>query len=525
MMRARPLIFLAGFLLAVVGGYLVARSAVPKAKPKLVVEEKPRKLRRPQEVLEPDPQFRKGERPLFQSDREAQDAGALVGQRTLVFKNRAALEAFLARAGNKVRIMGRIDGLFVLRIGFLNYSELTDLLDGNEQIGLIFPAVFPESETVGAQAGAVPMGSSLLDWLGITGDHSAWGKGMRIAVLDTGVNAHSAFGGQLIQLGAAGDLNGHGTAVTSMILGNTSLLPGVAPGSTVISIQIADAGGYSDSFKIAQGIMAAIEAGAMIINISLGSQGNDPVLQNVVAMAIQAGVLIVAPTGNAGGNQILKPAGYEGVIAVGAVDKAGQVLAFSNAGNGIDLAAPGYGLNAAWTDDGAVSVSGTSFSGPIVAGLIAGVAEQMGVSVQKARELVLNNLNEAGPPGYDTQYGYGVPNMERILSSSTPGIHDAAVASYWVDPGNPGMMQVTIQNQGTEPLINTAVSVTGPGGTSRFNATSLSVGAIQTFSVPIGGNSNSTVRFEASATVSGGQGDARPANNHRVEIYTLPQGK
>jgi len=524
-MRWRPLIFVAGFLLAAGAGYFIARSAVPEKQEDATAQTgRSSRARLPHEVLEPDPKFRKGDRPVFQTDREAQEAGALVGQRTLVFANRAALEAFLARAGSRVNVMGRLDSLFALRVGFLNYDDLASLLDGSEEIGMIFSAVFPESETVAAQPGAVPMGNALLEWLGIDGDHSAWGKGVRVAVLDTGVNQHPAFGGQVVSVGISGDVNGHGTAVASMILGNTSLLPGVAPGSTVISIQVADENGYSDSFKIAQGILAAMDAGAKIINISLGSTGDSAILRNVVALAVEAGVLIVAPTGNGGAGYVLKPAGYEGVIGVGAVDKAGQVLAFSNTGKGIDLVAPGYGLNAAWTGDSAVAVSGTSFSGPIVAGLIAGVMEQMGVTNVEAWEIIQQNLNETGPPGYDEISGNGAPSATRALSSRTKGIYDVAVASYSVDKNRPNEMQVTIQNQGTEPLINTAVTVTGPAGTSQYNSTSLAVGGIQTFSVPMGRQSGSA-SFRATATISGGQADARPGNNSRGEIHTLSTGK
>ncbi|RYD29822.1 MAG: hypothetical protein EOP87_17660 [Verrucomicrobiaceae bacterium] len=524
-MRWRPLIFVAGFLLAAVGGYLVARSAAPAEKDMEVAEKrKSARARLPHEMINPDPEFRKGTRPAFEADREAQEAGALVGQRTLVFANRAAMEEFLARAGGKVNVMGRLDRLFALRIGFLNYGDFASLLDGSEQIGLNFSATFPESETVSAQPGAVPMGNGLLEWLGITGDHSSWGQGVRIAVLDTGVSAHSAFGGQLIPIGAAGDPNGHGTAVTSMILGNTPLLPGVAPGSTVLAFQVADENGYSDSFRIAEGILAAMDAGAIIINISLGSTGDSALLRSVVAMAREAGVLIVAPTGNSGTNQVLMPAAYDGVIGVGAVDKAGQVLAFSNTGRGIDLVAPGYGLNAAWTGDGAAAVSGTSFSGPIVAGMIAGVMQQMGVSNVQAWDIILRNLDETGQPGYDEIAGNGTPNVPRALSSGTVGIHDAAFASYWVDPARPDQMQVTIQNRGTEPLVNTTVTVKGPAGTRYFNATTLKVGAIQTFSVPMGRSNGGSANFETSVTISGGKQDARPGNNIRVETHTPSTG-
>jgi len=511
-----------GFLIAVLIGYWVARSAVPEKETEKVTKAA-EVFKAPHETPDPEPWFRRGERAaVFKTDTEAQEAGALVGQRGLIFKDRAALEAFLKRAGNKVIIMGRLEALNILRVGFLNYQDLADLLDGSEQLAMIFPANVPENEYVAAQPGAVPMGSNLLDWLGITGDNSSWGTGVTIAVLDTGVSQHSAFGGKVSALGASGDVNGHGTAVASMILGNTDLLPGVAPGANVLSIQIGDSAGYSDSFKMAEGILAAIEAGANPINISFGSTGDSAVLRAAIQKAVEAGVVIVAPTGNSGLNQVFYPAANNGVIAVGAVDRNGATLAFSNYGDTVAVAAPGYGLNSAWVDDGAVSVSGTSFSSPIVAGLIAATMSQSGgaLTANQAWQQVINNLNEAGAPGVDPYVGGGLPDMSRVLAANTKGIYDAAVASQWVSTveGNT-QLQVTVQNRGTETLVNTNLQVNSPAGTNYFNATTLAPGAIQTFTVPLS-NPSETMRLESSVTISNGQTDTKPANNSRVETYS-----
>jgi len=521
-MRFRWMLLVAGFLVAMVAGFWIARSAVPEKEAGKIARVA-ETFKAPHETPDPEPWFKRGERAaVFKTDNEAQEAGALVGQRGLVFKDRASLEAFLKRAGNKVIIMGRLEALNILRVGFLNYQDLADLLDGSEQLAMIFPANVPENEYVAAQPGAVAMGNSLLNWLGITGDNSSWGAGVTIAVLDTGVSPHSAFGGKISVLGAAGDVNGHGTAVASMILGNTDLLPGVAPGSSILSIQVADAAGYSDSFKIAEGILAAVDAGVDIINISMGSSGDSAVLRAAIQKAIEAGVMIVAPTGNSGLNQVFYPAANEGVVAIGAVDRNGAAMAFSNYGDAVAVAAPGYGLNSAWVDDGAVSVSGTSFSSPIIAGLIAATMTESGgaLTANQAWQQILNNLNEAGAPGVDPYVGGGLPDMSRVLASGTKGIYDAAVASQWVSTveGNT-QLQVTVQNRGTETLVNTNLQVNSPAGTNYFNATTLTPGAIQTFTVPLS-NPSESMRFESSVSISNGQSDSKPANNRRVETYT-----
>ena len=171
-MRLRALLWGLGFLAIMLAGYWIASSAVPEEearKASQVMES----YRPPHESPDPEPWFKRGERAVvFKADTEAQEAGALVGQRELIFKDRAALEAFLKRAGNKVIIMGRLEALNILRVGFMNYQDLSDLLDGSEELSMIFPANVPENEYVAAQPGAGAMGSSLMDWLGITGDHS-----------------------------------------------------------------------------------------------------------------------------------------------------------------------------------------------------------------------------------------------------------------------------------------------------------------------------------------------------------------
>ena len=535
-MRGRPIIIALGFGLTAVAGFWLARSAAPEMTANKGNTSPAKQVQSVFDRDEPAPEFRRGERKVvFKSDDEAMEQGALVGQRALLFKDREALEAFLKRAADRnIKIMGRIDALNALRVGFLNYDDLADLLDGSEELAMIFPVELPESGSVGAQAGAVPIGARLLEMLGITMDNSDWGKGVKIAILDTGVSRHSAFSGDIFSLGygttaaAEGDVNGHGTAVASMILGDSSLLPGVAPGSTILSIQIADANGSATSMDLAQGIIAAADGGAAIINISMGSLGDSALVRSAIAYARERGILIVAATGNNGSQQISYPAGNSGVLAIGAVDGTATHLAFSNSGDSVALAAPGFAINAAWVDDGAVAVSGTSFSAPIISGLIAGTMTNNStgktLTAAQAYQLIVDNSNEAAAPGYDNQTGNGVPNMTRVMNSGKKGIYDAALASNWITSDTSGTkLQVVVENRGTETLINTSVQVTGSAGNSAYNITTLPVGAIQVFNVPFTA-SGPTVSVNSSVRLSGGQKDANRNNDSRAETLTIQPG-
>lgn len=532
-MRRRHLIFILGFVGTAMLGYWLAGTAIirPGAdgnnlKPVIVAK-------RTVIADEPAPRFRREERPpAFRRDQEAFNAGGLPGQRILVFKNQEALENFLKRAGDRIRLMGRLDALNALQVGFSNPDDLASVLGDDASASFNFPVDVPLPGNGKAQPGAVALGAGLLDWLGITGDNSTWGKGVRIAILDTGVTSNPAFSSNISSVNFVAlpaDLaqqNGHGTAVASMIIGQNSLTPGVAPGADILSFRIANDLGQSDSLTLAKGIVAAVDAGAQLINISMGSAGDSILVRNAIDYATAAGALIVAAAGNNGTDQVSFPGANAGVIAVGAVDARNDHLDFSNTGTQIAVSAPGYGINAAWAGDLAASVSGTSFSAPIVLASIAAVKSFPGyenLTMRQAADVLFSFLNDGGVAGADNALGAGTPDLGRVLNGKIPGIYDAAVASQTILPpsqGYPyGQVEVLVQNRGTETLINTGVRISTPSGVVVSNITSLPVNAVQTVRVPISQQSAASMNFESSVNLYGGRMDAKPSNDRRVDTY------
>lgn len=529
-MRRRHLLLILISSAAVMAGYWLAGTSVPSLAGRRFYNESASALGRRVTFDASAPKLSEAASvPELGRDDEAVAAGALPGQRILVFRDREAMERFLKRAGEQVRVIGRLDALNALRVGVGNSKDLSALSDGDAQASFVFPVETPPAPTEGkVQPGAVALGAGLLDWLGITGDNSAWGKGVRIAILDTGVAASSAFANpvtavNLVDLPA--DLSkqdGHGTAVASVILGQNSLTPGVAPGAEVISIRIANDLGQSDSFLLAKGIVAAVDAGAQLINISMGSFGDSVLVKNAIEYARTAGALIFAAVGNQGSDRVSYPAADDGVIAVGAVDALGDHLDFSNTGNQVAISAPGFGVNAAWTQDQAVRVSGTSFSSPIVAGAVAALMSQPGsvrLSPQKALGMLTASLNDGGEAGNDPALGAGMPDLGRVLSAETRGIYDAAVASQRILPpsaGYPyGQIEVLVQNRGTERLVNTMVSISSEAGVVNSNITSLPINAAQTILVPIQQPVTEGMSYSSQVKLSGGLTDAKPANDRR----------
>jgi hypothetical protein len=252
-------------------------------------------------------------------------------------------------------------------------------------------------------------------------------------------------------------------------------------------------------------------------------------VRNAIQYATNGGALIVAAAGNNGLDRVAYPAANDGVIAVGGVDATGSHLNFSNSGDSIDIAAPGFGVNAAWVGDQAASVNGTSFSAPIVTGALAAIMTEAGsqkLSAGQAWTLLSSYLNDGAAAGSDPQLGAGMPDIGRVLNSGTRGIYDAALASHRIlppDGGNPyGQIEILVQNRGTETLINTAVEVSTGGGVVSTNLTTLAPGAVHTVRIPIsqppvGGSS--TLNVDSRVVVSGGARDSKPSNDRRVERY------
>lgn len=451
---------------------------------------------------------------------DAPPGDALRNQRSITFSDRYSMNRFLSEMGGNLRLLGRVDKLNTLRIGFRNESDLSALLDGTEGTSFIFPVSIPETETVEAQEDAVPFSNGLLDWLGIDSDTdiSDWGKGVKVAILDTGIADHIAFPEEITRIDLVplpDDLteqNGHGTAVASLIFSNNPRAPGIAPGATPLSIRVADDSGASDSFLIAQGIVAAVDEGAQLINISLGGAGKSNLTEQALAYAREAGSIVIAASGNDGRDVVNDPAASSYAIAVGAVDAKNEHLAFSTGGTALDVSAAGFKINAAYPGDRAVQASGTSFSAPAITGTLAATMSNRGSLSQNAAsavETMNRNLNDIGTQGIDTTTGAGVPDMWRILNTGRTGIYDAAVTSITTAEDS---VRVLVQNQGTDTIINAGVSVSVNGSTTTTaNITTLAPGESRTVSVQVSDLENANV--QGRIRLSSGQADQRPSND------------
>ena len=367
----------------------------------------------------------------------------------LSFKDADAYRRFLARAqAAGLTVLGELPGLRRLRVRYDSFDALrADLAQNAADFAAVEPNALvriPSGPSTPAKEDRadltqVPFGNTALPFLGVPSDHLTWGKGVTIAILDTGVLPDTTFGsGRLrsldIGLGTVagrGEDDGHGTAVAALAAGADADAPGVAPAASLLSIRVTDTRSTSDTFTIAYAIIAAVDAGAKIINVSLGGYATSATLDAAISYAVERGSIIVAAAGNDQAAQLTWPAADPRVISVGAVDRAGQQVTFSNSGATLSLTAPGYGVQTAWQDGQRVYVDGTSASAPLVAGAIAALLSQnSSLTPTAAAQVLVATASDAGAAGSDAHYGHGTLNLGWALNRNNSTYYDPAIASH-----------------------------------------------------------------------------------------------
>ncbi len=140
------------------------------------------------------------------------------------------------------------------------------------------------------------------------------------------------------------------------------------------------------TFDVAHGIQTAIDNGATMLSMSLGSTGSSQVLQNVISQAAQLGIPMFAAAGNEPVTTPTYPAAYPGVIAVTASDSSGGIASYANRGSFVQMIAPGD--NVVPFDGQNYLVEGTSTSTAIAAGMAAGMADSAHVCADQAAALL-----------------------------------------------------------------------------------------------------------------------------------------
>lgn len=278
------------------------------------------------------------------------------------------------------------------------------------------------------------------------GAEEAWkktrGKGVVVAVIDTGVAAESTKrGAQCRDFGATAftkgydfvhndrdpfDDHGHGTHVAGTIAESTNNGEGVAGlafEATIMPIKVLTAEGWGTSSDIADAIRFAADNGANVINMSLGSPQASDVIHRAVKYARKKGVVIVCAAGNGFGEPVGYPAAFPECIAISSVGPSGDIATYSSYGKEVALAAPGGDMMQSGSPadgilqntnfpesqggkgDDYYAFQGTSMASPHAAAVAALVMSQGVTDPARVRDVLVKT---ATPKNDAKKYGAGI---------------------------------------------------------------------------------------------------------------------
>ncbi|MEV7240051.1 S8 family serine peptidase [Streptomyces sp. NPDC093248] len=406
------------------------------------------------------------------------------------------------------------------------------------------------------------------------GAPTAWaagytGKGVKVAVLDTGVDAtHPDLRDQVIgarNFTAAADATdhfGHGTHVASIVAGTGAKsggrYKGVAPDAEILNGKVLDDSGSGDDSGILAGMEWAAAQGASVVNLSLGGYDTpevDPLEAEVDKLSAEKGILFAIAAGNEGPQSIGSPGSADAALTVGAVDKKDRLADFSSTGprtgDGAikpDVTAPGVDITAAAAKgsvidkevgekpEGYLTISGTSMATPHVAGAAAilkqehpdwGYAELKGALTGSAK----------GGKYTPFQQGSGRIAVDRAIRQSVvaePVSVGFGTQAWPHTDDKPVTRRLTYRNLGDEAvrlhLTSTGTDPRGhaaPAGFFKLAATTVTVPAHGTASVGLtadtrlGGTTDGA--YSAYVTATGGGQSVRTAAavQREVESYDL----
>ncbi|HEV8635656.1 MAG TPA: S8 family serine peptidase [Chloroflexota bacterium] len=235
------------------------------------------------------------------------------------------------------------------------------------------------------------------------------------------------------------DPNGHGTHVAGILAArqNNGLgISGVAPGLSVLVIRTADETGASYASDVASAVREAVDAGARVINLSLGGPSSTTLQRSAIEYALGHGVVVVAAMGNEyqTGNPISYPAAYAGVVAVGAATHDDQHASYSNTGDHISLVAPGGNGDAVgdpvnwitslwpWSRGGFALEVGTSQAAPHVAGT-AGLmlSARPSLTGSEVAALLRSTARPLGGAVPNATFGYGYLDANAAVRAAQAG--------------------------------------------------------------------------------------------------------
>jgi subtilisin family serine protease len=351
------------------------------------------------------------------------------------------------------------------------------------------------------------------------------GKGVKVAVLDTGIDAtHPDLAGKVeasqsfITGEAVADGHGHGTHVADTIVGSGAAsdgkYKGVAPDATLLVGKVLNNAGSGPASSIIAGMEWAAAQGADVISMSLGgccTDGTDPMSQAVNDLSAQYDTLFVVAAGNDKSPMtVSSPAAADSALTVAAVDRQDQRASFSSQGPRLtnyglkpDISAPGVSIVAARAagtslgtpvGDKYTTLSGTSMATPHVAGSAVLLAQQHpDWTGQHLKSALISSSKAIGNSAYEV--GAGRVDIARAVKQ---GVYSTGNLDYGIVPtpyDAPAAKTITYVNTTQEPVtLHLTASIKANEGTAAADALKVP----ESVTVPANGSAPVTVTLDTS---------------------------
>ncbi len=339
---------------------------------------------------------------LSKSEAPTIKPGAIPNELVVTLKPNSSIDIEALARALGAEVVGEIDGLDIYRLRFEN-SQKAEKARGQLELNSGIASV-DNNFGVKRPSALSPVGISAPPL--ILRPASSEKNGVVIGLVDSSVQREGSRIRDFLlpEISMAGepadsaDQVNHGTSMAETILrGLTASLDGEQ--ETSVKILPVDVYGQSENtstFAVARGVQAAIEAGADIISLSLGSDSQNELMRSVIQAGTSSGVLFLAAAGNEPTGQPVYPAAQPEVIGVTALNRSGRGVAnYANTGNFVEAAAPGAGVTV--FNNQTYYGTGTSVSTAYVAGVAAGISSTQGLSMPEVRQMITTEMKPPGP--------------------------------------------------------------------------------------------------------------------------------